>query len=98
LTPAATTARVQDSLEIERASSLGVRLAGSGLVVAAATGAAGWYLTLLLGRLDGAASHAYDLAFFQQLVWNLVNGNGLISSFEAGNFLGLHRIEVDVRG
>jgi len=81
---------VQDSLEIERASSLGVRLAGSGLVVAAATGAAGWYLTLLLGRLDGAASHAYDLAFFQQLVWNLVNGNGLISSFESGNFLGLH--------
>jgi uncharacterized membrane protein len=89
LTPAASSARGPELPGIERASSVRLRPAAA-LVLAAATGAAAWYLALLLGRLDGAASHGYDLAFFQQLVWNLANGNGLVSSFEPGNFLGLH--------
>jgi len=66
------------------------QLLGPTLVVAAAVGVAAWYLVLLLRRHDGLASQAYDLAFFQQLVWNLGRGNGLVSSLETGNFLGLH--------
>lgn len=49
-----------------------------------------WLSGLLLRRADGLATLAYDQAFFQQLVWNLSEGNGFVSSFNGGSFLGLH--------
>jgi uncharacterized membrane protein len=59
-------------------------------VAAAALVAAAWYAHLLLARDAGLATFGYDQAFFQQLVWNLDHGRGLVSSFDPGPFLGLH--------
>ncbi len=50
----------------------------------------GWLASLLLRRADGLATRAYDLAFFQQVVWNVSEGNGFVSSFNDGSFLGVH--------
>lgn len=49
-----------------------------------------WHLVMSLRRADGLTSGAFDQAYFQQLVWNLSQGNGLRSSFNPGEFLGLH--------
>lgn len=49
-----------------------------------------WLARLLLLRGDGLATPAYDQGFFQQIVWNLGNGNGFRSSLSAANTLGLH--------
>jgi uncharacterized membrane protein len=57
-----------------------------------AGGVAGFALiagTLLL-RTQALQVPAYDTAFFEQLVWNLGHGRGLVSGFFAGGFLGLH--------
>jgi len=59
-------------------------------VLASATVGAGWHLFMSLRRADGLTSGAFDQAYFQQLVWNLSQGNGLRSSFNPGEFLGLH--------
>ena len=70
-----------------------VRLRDAGpawLVSIAGTLAAGWAATLLLGRVDGLAAPPYDLAFFQQIIWNLSTSGLWISSFHQGSFLGLH--------
>lgn len=50
----------------------------------------GWLGFMLLRRADGLAVGAYDLAFFQQVVWNAGHGAGFTSSFNEGGFLGLH--------
>jgi len=50
----------------------------------------GWLAILLLRRADGLATPAYDHAFFQQIVWNVSEGRGFVSSFSGGSFLGLH--------
>jgi uncharacterized membrane protein len=50
----------------------------------------GWLAMLLLRRADGLATPAYDHAFFQQIVWNVSEGRGFVSSFNDGSFLGLH--------
>ena len=49
-----------------------------------------WLASLLLRRADGLATRAYDHAFFQQVVWNVSEGNGFVSSFNDGSFLGVH--------
>ncbi len=52
--------------------------------------AAAWYGRLLLLRDAGLTTFGYDQAFFQQLVWNIDHGRGLVSSWGVGSFLGLH--------
>lgn len=60
-------------------------------LVGAAAGIAGlWMLTILLQRGTALTTPAYDLAFFQQVVWNAAHGAGFVSSFNGGSFLGLH--------
>ena len=58
------------------------------LIVAAAS--TGWWTYLTLRRADGLATAAFDQAYFQQLVWSMSVGQGLRSSFNPGDFLGLH--------
>lgn len=53
-------------------------------IVAAALFAVSWL------RLAGFHSAAYDLAFFDQVVWNAAQGHGLHSSFLGYPFLGQH--------
>lgn len=70
-----------------------VRLLAAGpvwLVGIAGTLAAGWAASLLLGRVNGLSAPPYDLAFFQQIIWNVGTSGLWISSFHQGSFLGLH--------
>lgn len=70
-----------------------VRLLAGGpvwLVGIAGTLAAGWAASLLLGRVNGLSAPPYDLAFFQQIIWNVGTSGLWISSFHQGSFLGLH--------
>lgn len=60
------------------------------LVGIAGTIAAGWATSLLLGRANGLAAPPYDLAFFQQIIWNVGTSGLWISTFHEGSFLGLH--------
>lgn len=61
------------------------------IAVAAATGVAAiWVATLLFRRLDGLGTGAYDLGFFQQVIWNVRTNGAWVSSFSQGSFLGLH--------
>jgi uncharacterized membrane protein len=59
-------------------------------VVAGALLAAAWYGRLLLIRDAGLTTFGYDQAFFQQLVWNLGHGRGLVSSWSEESFFALH--------
>ncbi|MDQ3407244.1 MAG: DUF2079 domain-containing protein [Chloroflexota bacterium] len=68
-----------------------LRSAAAPMLVAAAAGLAfTWHLVLSLRRAEGLTSGAFDQAYFQQLVWSLSQGHGLRSSFNPGEFLGLH--------
>jgi len=58
-------------------------------VVAAALAFA-WTLNAELLRLYGMTSPAWDLAYNQQIVWNISVGQGFYSSFARANFLGIH--------
>ena len=49
-----------------------------------------WVATLLVGRVNGLSAPPYDLAFFQQVVWNVGQDGRWVSSFHDGSFLGLH--------
>ena len=49
-----------------------------------------WLADAMWRHVTGLAAPAYDLAYFQQIVWNLGHGRGFTSSFSPGNFLGLH--------
>ncbi len=60
------------------------------VVAAGALLTAVWYGRLLLVRDASLTTFGYDQAFFQQLVWNLDHGHGLVSSWSGGSFLGLH--------
>lgn len=52
--------------------------------------ATAWVTTLLWRRLDGLGTPAYDLGFFQQVVWHVATTGEWTSSFHIGSFLGLH--------
>jgi uncharacterized membrane protein len=69
--------------------ALGTAIPAS-LVVGAATLGSIWWAHLALRRADGLATPAFDLAYFQQLVWSIAEGRGFRSSFNPGDFLGLH--------
>ncbi len=60
------------------------------LSVMAGLAATGWVAMLLIGRVDGLSATPYDLAFFQQVIWNVGTNGQWISSFHEGSFLGLH--------
>jgi uncharacterized membrane protein len=61
-----------------------------GIVGLVTIGVAAWVATLLVNRVDGLAAPPYDLAFFNQVVWNVGHGGSWTSSFHEGSFLGLH--------
>ncbi|HEY4028250.1 MAG TPA: DUF2079 domain-containing protein [Candidatus Dormibacteraeota bacterium] len=52
--------------------------------------AAGLFAWSLLRRSDVLLLHAYDSAFFQQVVWNAGHGRGFSSGFFPASLLGLH--------
>jgi uncharacterized membrane protein len=60
------------------------------VVLGAAAVALAWIGHLLLLSDEGLTAPAYDLAFFQQVVWNLGHTNGFVNSFHDYNFLGEH--------
>lgn len=72
-----------------RAERIGPR-APALLVWAAGGTAFMWHAILGLRRAEGLTVSAFDQAYFQQLVWSLSQGQGLRSSFNPGEFLGLH--------
>jgi uncharacterized membrane protein len=58
-------------------------------LVAAAVAFA-WTLQGELGRIYGMTGSAWDLAYDQQVIWNISVGQGFYSSFAHANFLGIH--------
>src|SRR5487761_289019 len=64
-------------------------LAPAVALVAAATAFA-WTFHADLQRLYGMTSSAWDLAYDQQVIWNVSVGQGFYSSFARANFLGIH--------
>ncbi|MBA2275346.1 MAG: DUF2079 domain-containing protein [Chloroflexi bacterium] len=59
-------------------------------VAASACLAFAWHALLGFRRAEGLTSPAFDQAYFQQLLWSLSQGHGLRSTFNPGEFLGLH--------
>jgi uncharacterized membrane protein len=49
-----------------------------------------WYLHGQLERLYGLTGPAWDLAYDQQVIWNVSAGQGFYSSFARADFLGIH--------
>src|SRR4029077_20949001 len=49
-----------------------------------------WYLHGELERLYGMTGSAWDLAYDQQVIWNVSAGHGFYSSFARADFLGIH--------
>ena len=49
-----------------------------------------WTLHGELQRMYGMTSEAWDLAYDQQVIWNITQGQGFYSSFARANFLGIH--------
>src|SRR5437879_13907116 len=49
-----------------------------------------WILHAELQRLYGLTGSAWDLAYDQQVIWNIAQGHGFYSSFARGDFLGIH--------
>src|SRR5437762_7216254 len=49
-----------------------------------------WTLHADLQRLYGLTGSAWDLAYDQQVIWNISQGQGFYSSFARANFLGIH--------
>jgi hypothetical protein len=49
-----------------------------------------WTLNAELMRVYGMTSPAWDLAYNQQIVWNVSVGQGFYSSFERAGLLGIH--------
>jgi uncharacterized membrane protein len=74
-----------------RAWSVRVTTNGPQITAMVAAGvAAAWVATLLVRRLEGLGTGAYDLGFFQQVIWNVSTSGTWASSFHDGSFLGLH--------
>jgi uncharacterized membrane protein len=49
-----------------------------------------WTLQAELARLYGMTGSAWDLAYDQQVIWNISAGQGFYTSFAHANFLGIH--------
>jgi len=50
----------------------------------------GWILYAELQRAYGMTALAWDLAYQQQVVWNVSRGHGFYSSFARADLLGIH--------
>ena len=49
-----------------------------------------WILRAELQRVYGMTALGWDLAYNQQIVWEITQGHGFYSSFARANFLGIH--------
>src|SRR5256885_9267452 len=49
-----------------------------------------WMLREMLQRAYGMTGEAWDLAYDQQVIWNVSQGHGFYSSFARADFLGIH--------
>ena len=49
-----------------------------------------WTMHAELQRMYGMTALAWDLAYDQQVVWDITQGHGFYSSFARANFLGIH--------
>src|SRR5438477_10029717 len=49
-----------------------------------------WMLHGMLQRAYGMTGEAWDLAYDQQVIWNIAQGHGFYTSFARGDFLGIH--------
>jgi uncharacterized membrane protein len=66
------------------------RWIGPALTLLAAAVAFAWTLHAELQRIYGMTGSAWDLAYDQQVIWNVSVGQGFYSSFARANFLGIH--------
>ena len=82
------TFRIQGSKESASARTLS--WIAPALTLLAAAVAFAWTLHADLQRLYGMTSSAWDLAYDQQVIWNVSVGQGFYSSFARANFLGIH--------
>src|SRR5437870_6560483 len=60
-----------------------------------------WMLHGMLQRAYGMTGEAWDLAYDQQVIWNVSQGHGFYSSFARADFLGRseeHTSELQSRG
>jgi uncharacterized membrane protein len=73
-----------------RANAHGLSWKAPALTLLAAAAAFAWTLHADLQRLYGMTSSAWDLAYDQQVIWNVSVGQGFYSSFARANFLGIH--------
>ena len=62
----------------------------SAVPMLAAAIAFAWTLHGELQRMYGMTSEAWDLAYDQQVIWSITQGQGFYSSFARANFLGIH--------
>jgi len=74
----------------ERAGARTLSWIAPALTLAAAAIAFAWTFHTGLQRLYGMTSSAWDLAYDQQVIWNVSIGQGFYSSFARANFLGIH--------
>jgi len=88
-TPAPLPRRAAATVLGRRARALSAR---APFLVSVAAGMLGFAWMAWLGwrRAEGLATNAFDQAYFQQLVWSIGHGGGFHSSFNPGDFLGLH--------
>ncbi|MDQ6876546.1 MAG: DUF2079 domain-containing protein [Candidatus Dormibacteraeota bacterium] len=63
---------------------------GPSVTLLAAGVAFAWTLHAELQRLYGMTGSAWDLAYDQQVIWNVSVGQGFYTSFARANFLGIH--------
>src|SRR3954464_7531017 len=82
--------RLRLGLEPLAATGILARYWGLGLTTVMAVGA-GWYMAAAtLGRHAAYQSNAYDVGFFDQIIWNTSRGHFFETSFVKYNFLGQH--------
>src|SRR5215213_3624716 len=63
---------------------------GLGLTAVMVVGAAWYMAAATLGRHAAYQSNAYDLGFFDQIIWSTSHGHFFETSFVKYNFLGQH--------
>ncbi len=78
-----------DAPRLERIQPVAWWIAPTVPLLAAALAFA-WTLHGELQRLYGMTGSAWDLAYDQQVIWNISVGQGFYSSFARANFLGIH--------
>src|SRR2546430_17628898 len=49
-----------------------------------------WMLREMIQRAYGMTGEAWDLAYDQQVIWNIGQGHGFSSAFDRGDLSGIH--------